>query len=318
MKYLLYLSIFLAGFVTATFFEKEIDLIEFETKSEGYQFISPLRACDSSPSNIKNKKVEPIKQNVLSVIENNKQNAEIVAVYYRDLKNGPWFGINEDHVFASASLGKIPVMMAVYKMAESNPNILKSTIANNGQYDDKKNLDETYTIKQGEGFPLEEIVYYMIAYSDNVSLYELKEFVQTLQMEGYRKVYTDLGLNADFEDYAFNITAKKMGSIIRVLYNATYLNEKYSEKALEIMSKSTFNRGIKKYLPESVIVANKFGYIQKEGSIHHHDCGIVYFTDNPYLLCVMTKGQSEEKQAEVIAQISKTIYDQLLDNIVYK
>jgi hypothetical protein len=42
-----------------------------------------------------------------------------------------------------------------------------------------------------------------------------------------------------------------------------------------------------------------------------HDCGIVYLPDNPYLLCVMTKGNDFAKMEKIIEEISRLSYERL-------
>ena len=40
-----------------------------------------------------------------------------------------------------------------------------------------------------------------------------------------------------------------------------------------------------------------------------HDCGIVYYPEHPYFLCVMTRGGDRPKLAAAIADVSKVAYD---------
>lgn len=51
--------------------------------------------------------------------------ADEIAVYFRSLGDGIWFGIDERKPFSPASLLKVPVMMAMYKSAERDPALLK-------------------------------------------------------------------------------------------------------------------------------------------------------------------------------------------------
>jgi beta-lactamase class A len=48
----------------------------------------------------------------------------MTSIYYRDFKNGPWILINGEETFTPASLLKVPIMIALYKLAETNPAIL--------------------------------------------------------------------------------------------------------------------------------------------------------------------------------------------------
>lgn len=54
-------------------------------------------------------------------------------------------------------------------------------------------------------------------------------------------------------------------------------------------------------------VAHKTGYWY-EGE-QFHDCGIVYYPENPYILCVMTQGFSLSEANAVIANLSRVTYE---------
>jgi beta-lactamase class A len=51
-----------------------------------------------------------------------------IGVYYRDLNNGPWFGVNERQDFLPASLLKLPLMLNFYKIAETRPQVLQEKL----------------------------------------------------------------------------------------------------------------------------------------------------------------------------------------------
>ena len=90
-----------------------------------------------------------------------------------------------------------------------------------------------------------------------------------------------------------------------------------SETTLGILSNTTFTGGIVAGVPSNVVVAHKYGERSIEQEINGtffvkerqlHDCGIVYADKNPYILCVMTKGQDFAKQQHFIADLSEYIY----------
>ncbi len=49
---------------------------------------------------------------------------ENMSVYYINYKTGEWAGVNQNDRFDPASMLKVPIMIAYYKSAEKNPNIL--------------------------------------------------------------------------------------------------------------------------------------------------------------------------------------------------
>lgn len=44
-----------------------------------------------------------------------------LSVYFRNLTNGNWFGIEEKELFSPASLMKLPLLLAYYKLEEQQP-----------------------------------------------------------------------------------------------------------------------------------------------------------------------------------------------------
>jgi hypothetical protein len=60
-----------------------------------------------------------------------------------------------------------------------------------------------------------------------------------------------------------------------------------------------------------VKVAHKFG--EAGSAVEHqlHESGIFYLKGNPYLLTVMTKGPDVARLPEVIAKISKKVFENM-------
>ena len=79
---------------------------------------------------------------------------------------------------------------------------------------------------------------------------------------------------------------------------------------LEILSKTDYKKGLLAGLPEGITVAHKFGErAYSDSNIKQlHECGIVYITGSPYLVCIMTRGTDFDQLASVIAEISSVIY----------
>jgi hypothetical protein len=113
------------------------------------------------------------------------------------------------------------------------------------------------------------------------------------------------------------MTAKDFSYFLRVLYNSTYLKKDLSEKALELLNTVDFKDGLVAGVPNNITVAHKFGIKgdfannDKNQVVNRelHDCGIVYHNQRPYLVCIMTKGNSSLQDSEsVLKNISSMIY----------
>lgn len=129
------------------------------------------------------------------------------------------------------------------------------------------------------------------------------------------RIYTDLGIEIpgirNVDDF---MSVKDYASFFRVLYNASYLNREMSEKALDLLSKTDFEDGIVKNLPRNIKVSQKFGERRIDDISQLHDCGIVYKSKNPYLICVMTRGRSIDDLKKVIQNLSFETYTSIEKN----
>lgn len=98
---------------------------------------------------------------------------------------------------------------------------------------------------------------------------------------------------------------------IAITRSARIMSLEHSEKVLSLLAQSEFDQGTASGVPKDVRVANKFGerFIGNEKQLH--DCGIVYFPQNPYLLCVMTRGKDFHELAGVISAISQMVYEEI-------
>ena len=112
------------------------------------------------------------------------------------------------------------------------------------------------------------------------------------------------------------VNAKEYGSIFRILYNVSFLGKDPSEKILSLLTQSEFKNGLRGGVPENIVIAHKFG--ERELKVGNnvapvkqlHDCGIIYYPGNPYILCIMTRGPSLQKLAPVIQRISSEVYQE--------
>lgn len=282
-----------------------------EIREGGYKFINPLLEYDTG---IENSELKPFKYKLESKIaEITGANSQVkdVAVYFRDLNNGPWYGINEEQKFSPASLLKVPLMIAYYKQAESHPALLKEQVQ--FKVEDptsaKQFIKPSQSIEVGKTYTVEELVEHMIVYSDN----QAKLLLTAYKPEIWLPTYTDLGVSIPLvrglDDF---MSVKEYASFFRILYNASYLNKEDSSKALELLNRSEFTQGLRAGVPSDIMVAHKFGQWEVvDGQQQLHDCGIVYLPKRPYLICVMTRGENLDQLASTIRGVSRFVYDEV-------
>jgi beta-lactamase class A len=241
------------------------------------------------------------------------------SVFFRDLDNGPTFGINENDNFVPASLLKLPLMLTYFNLADNNQDILKEQIAFSTTTDQSDLEDQffkpSHSIKPHTAYSIKYLIFNMITYSDNVSASLLSENLKKINPSEdlFLDTFKDLGIIDPENRLDQTISAKSYASIFRMLYNVSYLSKKSSQDALKILSQTDFNGGIVAGVPEGTTVAHKFG--ERSNFIDDlkelHDCGIVYYDSNPYLICVMTEGHQFLQLLDVIKNVSKMVYDEV-------
>jgi beta-lactamase class A len=282
-----------------------------EVRSGGYVFTNPLLDCDNFHPSILKSHVR-LKKELNEYVDNTlkKGTATHISVYLRLMNNGPWIGINEDAFYSPASLLKVPLLIAVLKRAETEDTLLKQRILYDKPLETELSSDfiGSKSLKVGSTYTVDELLEYMIIYSDNNARLILMNLVGD---QCLLNVESDLGVNLSNKDLSIDfISVKEYSSFFRILYNASYLNRNMSEKALELLSRVQFNEGIPKKLPKDIKISHKFGERAfGDSDIKQlHDCGIVYVPGNPYLLCIMTKGTDFDPLIKIISDISEIVY----------
>lgn len=232
-----------------------------------------------------------------------------VAVYFRDLNNGPWFGINEKQEFVAASLMKVGLLLSFMKATELRPNVLQeklSLLPEDLKLTEIQQIGNFSELKAGVPYTVEELLSRVIIESDNRPLNAL---VRSRLAPPLEEVMAHLGLQYNaVKDVGAVLNLKTYATLFRVLYNASYLTSHRSHQALELMTRSTFRDGIVAGVPDGVTVAQKFGERLLDSGQQLHNCGIVYVPGRPYLLCIMTQGQDVASLRRVIQDISKIAY----------
>lgn len=270
--------------------------------------VNPLLDCGTgSVSSLKEAQIRDSVEKFVAEAKA-KGNVAHLSVYYRDLNNGPMFGINAAELFTPASLLKVPIMIAYLKIAEQDPTLMQKKIV----YDPKKytpgnvtqNIAPPPLLNPGQEYTIEELIFRMIVDSDNIAAAMLAE----QNLINVETTLAEMGVPVVVSEGQVWLRVVSYASIFRILYNATYLNAHHSSIALGLLTKSKFKKGLIAELPGDMLVAHKFGERGLGSDLQLHDCGIVYRQKSPYLLCVMSRGKDFDQLAATIRSVSKIVF----------
>ena len=184
-------------------------------------------------------------------------------MYFRNLTNGNWFGIEEKELFSPASLMKLPLLMAYFKQDEQQPGYLQTPIkfTPNGSADEyRQNIAPAERLQANHSYKIIDIIKHMIKYSDNEASVFLEKNIDT---EQFKAVFADVGIvfppvvEGSFDN---NIRVVDYASFFRVLYNASYLTKEHSQQVLELLTQTEFKDGLVAGVSDKgIAVSHKFG-----------------------------------------------------------
>jgi beta-lactamase class A len=247
------------------------------------------------------------------VKEVKKGELEDFSFYFKDLNTPFWFGINEQANFIPASLYKLPIAIATYKQAEvEGEAYLHKLVVYTQEIDafNKRNPgNETTRLSVGSSYSIEDLVHLMLKESDNGAKNLL---ISSINQKYIIDLFVLLNINIQNEQ-GYVISSRNYANFLRILYNASYINSQHSARILAMLVQSDFKDGLVAGVPRHIQVAHKFGTyaIQENGTKYSvlHDCGIVYHEENPYTVCLMTRGENIDYLYSIIGNVSKILYE---------
>ena len=320
---LLLLLLLGGGIFAAGILAKQFNLINLDSlfcDKSRFSYINKELACGGSFI-VKKHGYADFKSDLLKFIESKVKEKDVseVSVYFRDLENGPTLGIGEHTVFVPASLLKVPLLITYLTIAEGQPEFLQKKL----KYHKLKELPfsqkiaPTRSIEENASYTIDELLKYTISYSDNEAYFILVQYlIQVYPNEDLiGDTLTNLGIINPNDPWSETITVKSYASIFTQLYLSSFFERKEtSEKTLSLLASTDYNNGLVAGVPSNIKIAHKFGEristTDEKVPKQLHDCGIIYYPKNPYLLCVMTRGYDFDKLPGIISQISKMFYEE--------
>lgn len=232
-----------------------------------------------------------------------KQDGKL-GVYFEYLPSGTSVGVNDQMEVRFASLVKVPVVMAVYKQIELGKLGLDQelTVA---ETDINPLFGELWKKGAGTKVTVREAVRLSLVESDNTATRVLFSALPTGAIDD---VFDSLDIPKDKTVDVHVISPKNYTSLLRSLYLSSYLRKEHSNEILNILTQTKFSDRLAASVPLGVKVAHKIGVFDEPGKEKiFSDCGIIYFPNRPYALCVMAMGQEEEAR-EYMRRLSKMVY----------
>jgi len=297
------------GFYSSRFSGEDQSVIQLRENSNENKFINPLILVADNRQ-LGSEEYADLKAELDDYVDkkSNGTGIEKISVYFRDLNSGDWIGINEEEKYAPSSMLKVSTMMALLKLADRDSKVLLQKV----YYEPTNISGQFYQPQQltAGSYTTKELLQQMIIESDNDAMKALHK----LYADELQQIYKDLDLPSFLSEDQDFMSPRFYSRFFRTFYNGSYISHFYSDEALELLTFTHFDGGLLGGVKSGTTVAHKFGEFTEtlDGVVikrELHDCGIVYYPERPYFICVMTEGQEFVVLEEVIRTISKITFD---------
>jgi len=238
----------------------------------------------------------------------------VMGVAVLDLTDGKQFLLRPDEVFPQASSIKIAVLAELYHQEQQSENGVAG----------KQRLKDLYTVRREDMVPDSDIMLgltpgvtqltnrdlatMMVAVSDNSATNVL---IDKLGMENVNALLRSLGLRqtklqrkmmdlkAAGEGRENIATPREMMTLLEQIYKGRLFNRALTDDFFKMLSTGADDVDTKasmilRGIPPGVMVADKVGELEAVRA----DSGVVFATNRPFVICVMTTYLSDEKEGE--------------------
>jgi len=231
--------------------------------------------------------------------------------------SGTSISLRGDEEFVVASIGKLPVLAALYKAAARGELDLDEEISLRSSDIQGYGSGQLQAFPVGYSLSLRETAYYLVNQSDNTAWAMLD---RRLGGDKVKAELENMGVkNSWYSDYhsGYFTTPNDVLLLLQKISDPEFTSEELSEEMLDAMTDTYLEDRIPEKLPSDVRVAHKTGSY----GVNFGDAGVVFYTDDNgverrYYLVVLTNGVGEYEARDVIQNMSLAVYEALTGTTV--
>lgn len=270
--------------------------------------------------NYKEKKQLQQRRAAWSVLEekirlDNRNFGQETGIIIKDLSTGWKITINEDKLFPSASVVKVPIMASLFSISAEGRLDLKQNLAlkNSCKVLGSGRLKE---YSAGSEFTIEDLIEFMVEDSDNTAANMLIDY---FGFDLFNSYFKKMGLHntniarkmMDFKKRKEGLenftSAGDLAYLLEEIYYNRLINRTFAQRCLDILKKQKINDRIPARLPVNTVIAHKTGL--ERGVCH--DAGIVFTPKGNFVVCVLTKHNYKfaKPAKKFISQVASDVYN---------
>lgn len=244
------------------------------------------------------------------------------GIYVRHLRSGEEVAVNADSLFPTASMIKIPILVALFDRIE------KGELAYNAEFPwspDSVNYpydgDILWSYESGREISVDKLATLMITYSDNHASLWLQSMAgsgvainQWLHANGFQDTRMNSrtpGRNDAWKKYGWGqTTPREMAELMVMIRTGKAVSPAASEEMYRLLGNIYWNNVALSMIPPTVQAASKQGAVNQSRS----EVVLVNAPGGDYVFCVITKNQQDSSWEvdnegwQLIRNVSQTLW----------
>jgi len=273
----------------------------------------------SSTEAVMNHVPESDRERVQKILEGARQEIEdyngVAGLYVWDLEEDFGYGIRPDEQFFTASIIKVPIMVAVYRKVDAGELEFSQQIEIKEE-DWAAGAGWLQWEKAGTKQTVGDLLLLMMTQSDNVAANALvrtvggadhvNEVARSMGAEDtvlYQKVSSERGVVPALDNRS---TPRDMATMMQQIAEGNAASEKSCGYMIDLMHENKLDWWLDEGLPSGVDAANKAGWLYKV----YDEVGIVENDDRHYVIAILSKhGEADVNQGQdLIKNLSSAVW----------
>jgi beta-lactamase class A len=245
----------------------------------------------------------------------------VAGVHVRNLRTGSTAQVNADETFPTASMIKVPLLVALFDRVERGELRLQEEMVFHDSLRYAQS-DLTAKFRDGEVISLEQMAFLMVALSDNTASLWIQALVggggavnEWLASNGFASTRVNSrteGRRPDWERYGWGqTTPREMARLMVMIRQGEAVSAGASDHMYRMLSRTFWDRTALAPIPSSVQAASKQGFVSRSRS----EVLLVNAPSGDYVLTVITKEQedtssgSDNEGFRLIENVSAAVYE---------
>lgn len=225
------------------------------------------------------------------------------SISVRDLNSDFTLETGAATIFDAASVNKLPILAALYHLAQKDEIKLDRTITLQSKDIQDYGTGSIRYDKPGSTYSIQTLARLMIQKSDNTAAYVLSNHV--IGLKKIQALVDEWGLTQT--DMNENTTSNQdIAILLNKIYSGAVTSSALTQEMLGFLKDTDFEDRLPALLPKGVTIYHKIG--STIGGIH--DVGIVVGPKARYYIGIFTKDIiNEEEVVQIIANVSLAVYE---------